>query len=90
MDTLDGAHPAGEDLSAYVDGELDRRAVAAVQRHVAACAECRTSLVAYRQIGALVRGLPAASTPVAAPVAFSNVAPVAPARSRWAVWQGAV
>ena len=40
-----------EQLSAYVDGELeaaDRRAVA---RHLASCGECRDAAEEYREIG---------------------------------------
>jgi anti-sigma factor RsiW len=37
-----------EQLSSYVEGELDDRARAAVDQHVASCAPCRAELAGFR------------------------------------------
>lgn len=39
-----------ENLSAYLDGELDGAALAAAEAHLAACAECRADLEGLRRV----------------------------------------
>lgn len=55
-------HPRAE-LSAYLDGQLDRRMRARVERRLARCAACRWELETLRQTVAVVRRLPAAPPP---------------------------
>lgn len=45
----------GEQLSAYLDGELDSAAAAAVERHLAECADCRAAL---KQLGLVKQWAP--------------------------------
>jgi anti-sigma factor RsiW len=57
------AHPAGESLSAYVDGALGPDAFQEVTRHLRECAECRATVVAYGRGRHLIRGMPEQSPP---------------------------
>src|SRR5438093_8200607 len=50
-------HPL-EDLSAYLDGELDGGRRAAVESHLAACDSCRTRLAQLRATARLIAALP--------------------------------
>lgn len=50
-------HPHAE-LSAYIDGELDSAAQAAVDGHLDACALCRAHVAQLRATAAFVRALP--------------------------------
>jgi len=50
-------HPHAE-LSAYIDGELDSAANAAVDGHLHACALCRAHVAQLRATAAFVRALP--------------------------------
>ncbi len=52
-----------ERLSAYLDGELAPADAAALERHLAACAECRDELAGLREVRALLRALPAPRLP---------------------------
>ena len=47
-----------ERLSAYLDGELAPADAAALERHLAECAECRDELAALREVRTLLRALP--------------------------------
>ncbi|HEX9097176.1 MAG TPA: zf-HC2 domain-containing protein [Candidatus Dormibacteraeota bacterium] len=74
--------PTLEDLSAYLDHELNDDATARVAEHVAGCADCRTRLDALRETAFAIRALPM-ETPTrtftipAKPRVSSNWAPVA-------------
>lgn len=48
-----------EQLSAYLDGELDARQSNAVERHLASCDPCRALLEEMRETRSLLRNLPA-------------------------------
>jgi putative zinc finger protein len=52
------AEPTVEELSAYLDHELDATTQARVAEHVAGCAECRTRLDGLRQTAYAIRALP--------------------------------
>src|SRR5919197_6434579 len=52
-------HPELEQLSAYLDDELDAAARSALEAHVTSCAECRTTLDALRSTIADLATLPA-------------------------------
>lgn len=52
-----------ERLSAYLDGELAPDDAAALERHLAACAECRDELAALREVRTLLRALPSPALP---------------------------
>jgi anti-sigma factor (TIGR02949 family) len=51
-------------FSEYLDGELDGQARAALEAHVAGCAECRQELDALRRTVQAVRDLPAEPAPM--------------------------
>lgn len=57
------AEPTVEELSAYLDHELDAAAQARVADHVAGCAECRTRLDGLRQTAYAIRALPMETPP---------------------------
>jgi len=44
-----------EDLSAYLDGELDEARRGRIERHLEACDECREALGAYRRDSARIK-----------------------------------
>lgn len=90
-----------ERLSAYLDGELAPGDAAAIERHLASCAECRDELAGLREVRTLLRALPqpalprsfalpsTAATPAAAPPRAPVAAnPLSSTRSRQA--QGTV
>lgn len=52
-----------EQLSPYLDGRLDERERAVLDRHLAGCAQCRVELEQLRQTVALLRAVPAVSAP---------------------------
>ena len=52
-----------ERLSAYLDGELAPGDAAALERHLATCAECRVELAGLREVRALLRALPQPALP---------------------------
>jgi anti-sigma factor RsiW len=58
-----GAHPDVDELSAYVDGELDTARAREVGAHVAACAGCTDDLRALRLVAAELAALPAPTMP---------------------------
>lgn len=53
----DAAHPA-DDLSAYLDGDLDAPAARAVAEHLAACSHCRTVVDDLERLRAAARAWP--------------------------------
>jgi anti-sigma factor RsiW len=57
-------------ISAYLDGELASRSQARLERHAAACPECRAVLDSLRRMLGLLKTLPPASPkPVALEIA---------------------
>jgi hypothetical protein len=78
--------PALEELSAYLDHELDKAAQARVAEHVAGCQDCQVRLDGLRQTTYAVRALPM-ETP---PRAFTIPAPRERTSRRWApaAWLG--
>ncbi|HEY3107333.1 MAG TPA: zf-HC2 domain-containing protein, partial [Chloroflexota bacterium] len=69
-----GAHVRDE-LSAYLDGELEPAGRQAVDDHLAGCAECRAELDGLRQTRDLLRAV----RPVAPPRSFAITAEMAAA-----------
>lgn len=67
-----------ERLSAYLDGELAPADAAALERHLAECAECRDELAALREVRTLLRALP----PPALPRSFALPPTAAPHSAR--------
>ncbi len=57
------AEPTLEDLSAYLDGELDAATRARVAEHVAGCADCTRRLEGLRETVHAVRALPMETPP---------------------------
>src|SRR5438552_10451315 len=57
------AEPTLEELSAYLDHELDSAAEARVADHVAACDECRARLDGLRETAHAIRALPMETPP---------------------------
>ncbi len=49
-ETPDNSACAGEEIVAYLDGELDARALARFERHVGGCESCASALAAERQL----------------------------------------
>lgn len=75
-------------LDAYLDGTLSTAAVAAIEAHLATCAECRTVVAATRGLLAETRALPREIQPTGDlwPGIASRLAPrvtPAPVRSSW-------
>lgn len=58
-------HPPIDDLSAYLDHEVDARAEAALEAHLEGCPSCRARLAALAQTVGLVRVLDPLSAPPA-------------------------
>ena len=54
-----------EELSAYLDGELEPGEAAALEKHLEGCAACRGELDSLRATVSLVRSLPRAEAPAA-------------------------
>ncbi len=57
------SEPTLDELSAYVDDELDASSKARVAEHMAGCADCQVRVDALRQTANAVRGLPMESPP---------------------------
>src|SRR5437879_11759638 len=57
------AEPTLEELSAYLDHELDSAAEARVADHVAACDQCRARLEGLRETAHAIRALPMETPP---------------------------
>src|SRR5256886_14157621 len=57
------AEPTLEELSAYLDHELDSAAEARVADHVAGCDECRARLDGLRETAHAIRALPMETPP---------------------------
>ena len=53
----------GPELTAYLDGELHPAVALALEQHLGACASCRASLEAYRDIAAGLARLPELAAP---------------------------
>ena len=62
---LANTHPSADDLSAYLDHEVDARVLAALEAHLEGCPSCRARLAALAQTVGAVRAL----GPIAAPPA---------------------
>ena len=57
-------HPIrDEELSAYVDGQLDAAAGARLEAHIESCAACRDTLVELRAVRAAMAAMPRSSAP---------------------------
>lgn len=56
-------HASNDDLSAYLDGQLEADARGRVQSHVDACAPCRAALEELRAVRSALRELPRAAVP---------------------------
>jgi hypothetical protein len=52
-----------QDLSAYVDGELDAAPRADLEEHIAECKDCREELQKLRKLTAVLQGTPRAKAP---------------------------
>lgn len=59
-----GRHVAGDQLSAFLDDELDDDAALRLTRHVTACAACRVEMEDLRHTRSWLRRLPALQAPV--------------------------
>jgi Putative zinc-finger len=84
------AHPSPEQLGAYLDGELEASARAAVDAHLRECAECGAHLLDLSAVDDAARALPL-SVPEGyfdefAPRVRSRLARKTPARWRPPVW----
>jgi anti-sigma factor RsiW len=55
-------HPA-EDLSAYLDGELDSLELVRVKGHISGCDHCREEVAALMEVRARLRSLPMLDLP---------------------------
>ena len=55
-------HPA-EDLSAYLDGELDSHELVRVKGHISGCDHCREEVSALMEVRARLRSLPMLELP---------------------------
>jgi hypothetical protein len=55
--------PTLDELSAYIDGELDETSREQVEQHLATCADCRTRVDGLRETVYAVRALPMESPP---------------------------
>lgn len=71
-----------DDLSAYLDGELEPRRVERLERHLQSCAECCRELASLRETQALLRCVP--QRPL--PCSFVLPASVAVERKRRLLW----
>lgn len=59
------SHPATEELSAYIDEELERRAVEDLDAHLASCLECRHRLEGLRRVVAGLQRIESVAPPPA-------------------------
>lgn len=64
-----------DQLSAYLDGELDESAVAGLEGHLAECDSCRLELEQLRAAAAALRELPQAEAPRSFTLSPDQVAP---------------
>ena len=80
MPSKPGTEPTLEELSSYIDNELDPNDQARVAEHVAGCAGCQDRLAGLRQTAYAIRGLPM-ETP---PRSFTGVVPQQRRVWRWA------
>ena len=62
-DTVDGEHPAVEELSALFDGQLAENEARAVRAHLDACPSCAAQLAELRATVSLLSRMPAAAPP---------------------------
>lgn len=76
-------HTTLEDLSAYTDDELSAPRRAQIEAHLAACVDCRTTVIELRWVVAFTRALPLAAMPDRAPIRVPRRATTMPARARW-------
>jgi anti-sigma factor RsiW len=77
MPSEPSTEPTLDDLSAYLDHELDAGEQARVAEHVAGCRDCQARLDGLRQTAYAVRGLPQETPPRTFRI------PEAPARRSW-------
>jgi hypothetical protein len=63
MPSKPGTEPTLDELSAYIDSELDSASQARVAEHVAGCADCQERLDGLRQTAHAIRGLPMETPP---------------------------
>lgn len=63
MPWFDSHRRLREQLSAYIDGELNTMAIARMHTHLAGCESCRTELDQLRATSAALRDLPEAGVP---------------------------
>jgi hypothetical protein len=78
----------GERVTAFVDGELDTEAAAAVAEHLQACAACRAQAEGERSLRARLRSLPAPEPPAGLEArvrARTRRRPVVAVAARWAL-----
>lgn len=61
---MPGRHVAGDQLSAFLDDELDDDAALRLTRHVTACSACRVEMEDLRHTRSWLRRLPALQAPV--------------------------
>jgi anti-sigma factor RsiW len=57
------SEPTLDELSAYIDGELDPGTMTRIAQHLAGCADCHARVDGLRQTANAVRGLPMESPP---------------------------
>ena len=72
--------PALEELSAYLDHELDSEAHARVAAHIAGCQDCQARLDGLRQTTYAVRALPMETPPRAFTIAYAVAVDMNPLR----------
>lgn len=83
-----------EELSAYLDGELNAAETAEVRAHLDGCAQCRADLDSLRQAAEGVKALPRATAPADLRDKVMTRLEAEPARERshwrhWRTWWGA-
>lgn len=72
----------GDQLSAYLDSQLDPNVLFSVEAHLADCAECRIELDGVSEIRDLVRALPTVEVPAGLLDLPAEVIPLRPRRRR--------
>lgn len=83
VDLMPGGH-LGEELSAYLDGELTTMEIPAVMAHIETCADCRAELADLDRSRIAVRALPGIEPP-----AFLDAYRPVVAPNKRRVWPGA-
>lgn len=87
IDRFRGHRPDSGTLSAYLDGQLDQRATAETEAHLAACEPCRLRLGELRETRSLLRAVPEAEPPRSFRLHEADVRPVEPRQpssvTRW-------